>query len=135
MTLYSIDGHTQLVGLIGWPVEHSLSPAMHNAAFEVLGLNWCYVPLPVPPERVGAAVKGLAALGFCGANVTVPHKQAVMPYLDEIDETAQAIGAVNTILVREGRLIGYNTDGDGFLAALREAGFAPARRRALVLGA
>jgi len=130
-----INGHTQLVGLLGWPVEHSLSPAMHNAAFEVLGLNWCYVPLPVPPERVGAAVKGLAALGFCGANVTVPHKQAVMPYLDEIDETAQAIGAVNTILVREGRLIGYNTDGDGFLAALREAGFTPAQRRALVLGA
>ena len=130
-----IDGHTKLVGLIGWPVEHSLSPVMHNAAFDALGLNWRYVPLPVPPGRIEAAVCGLAALGFRGANVTVPHKQAVMAYLDEIKDTAQAIGAVNTIVVQDGRLVGHNTDGGGFLAALQEAGFQPAGKQALILGA
>jgi shikimate dehydrogenase len=135
MTRSPIDGHTQLVGLIGWPVEHTLSPAMHNAAFDALGLNYRYVPLPAPPGRVEAAVRGLSALGFRGANVTVPHKQTVTPHLDEITDTAQAIGAVNTIVVQDGRLVGHNTDGDGFLAALQETGFQPADKRALVLGA
>lgn len=133
-----IDGRTQLVGLIGWPVEHSLSPAMHNAAFAALDLNWRYLPLPVRPRataEVQAAVHGLLALGFRGANVTVPHKQAVMKHLDEISNTARAIGAVNTIVVQEGRLCGYNTDGDGFVAALRQAHFEPAGRQALVVGA
>jgi shikimate dehydrogenase len=130
-----IDGHTQLVGLIGWPVEHSLSPVMHNAAFAALGLNWRYVPLRVPPGQVEMALRGLTTLGLRGANVTVPYKQAVMRHLDEITAAAQTIGAVNTIVVREGRLIGHNTDGDGFLAALRESDFKPDDRRALVLGA
>ena len=75
------SGRTRLVGVIGWPVSHSRSPRMHNAAFEALGLDWAYVPLAVAPERVGEAVAGLRALSFAGANVTVPHKQAVMPYL------------------------------------------------------
>ncbi len=123
-----------MVGLIGWPVEHSLSPAMHNAAFASLGLSWRYTLLPTPPGEVAAVLRRLRR-EFRGANVTVPHKQAVMPHLDAIDETAQAIGAVNTIVVREGRLIGYNTDGDGFLAALREAGWEAKGRRALILGA
>ena len=135
MTLSPIDGHTRLVGLIGWPVAHSLSPAMHNGAFDALGLNYRYVPLPVEPGRVGAAVRGLAALGFRGANVTAPHKQAVIPHLDEITDTAQAIGAVNTIFVQNKRLVGHNTDGDGFLAALQEMGFQPAGKWTLVLGA
>lgn len=130
-----IDGHTELVGLIGWPVTHSLSPAMHNAAFAARGMNWVYVPLSVPPGKVEAAVRGLLALGFRGANVTVPHKQAVMPFMDELGESAQALGAVNTILVREGRLVGENTDWRGFLDALRAGGFNPGRKRALVLGA
>ncbi len=130
-----IDGRTQLVGLIGWPVEHSLSPALHNAVFEHLGLNWCYLPLPVPPNQVAAAVRGLLALGFRGANVTVPHKQAVLPFLDEIGSAARAIGAVNTIVIEDGRLLGHNTDGEGFLAAVREANFEPAGKQALVLGA
>lgn len=129
------DGKTQLTGLIGWPVEHSFSPAMHNSAFDALGLNWYYVPLPVRPGQVAAAVKGLVALGFRGANVTVPHKQAVMPHLDEITDTARAIGAVNTIVVERGRLIGHNTDGSGFIAALRDEGFEPSGKHALVLGA
>ncbi len=131
----SIGGRTRLVGIVGWPVEHSLSPAMHNAAFAALGLDWAYVPLPVAPARVDEAVRGLRALGFAGANVTIPHKQAVMSQLDEVSGAARAIGAVNTIVVREGRLLGENTDWLGFLASLREAGFEPKGKRALVLGA
>jgi shikimate dehydrogenase len=131
----SINGQTKLVGLIGYPVEHSLSPAMHNSAFAALNLNWCYVPSPVPPERLGEAIVGLRALGFVGANVTVPHKQAVMCFLDEVTPETQAIGAVNTIVVREGRSIGYNTDWQGFLTALSEGGFDPQGKRAVVLGA
>jgi shikimate dehydrogenase len=131
----NINGQTKLVGLIGYPVEHSLSPAMHNSAFAALGLNWCYVPLPVPPERLGEAVTGLRALGFVGANVTVPHKEAVMSYLNEVTPEAQAIGAVNIIVVREEKSIGYNTDWQGFLTALSEVGFDPNGKRAVVLGA
>lgn len=130
-----IDGETQLVGAIGWPIAHSLSPAMHNAAFQALGLNWCYVPLPVRPGQVEAALRGLVALGFRGANVTVPHKQAVIPYLDAVSDDARAIGAVNTLVVKDGRLLGDNTDATGFLVDLRRAGFEPVGRRALVLGA
>ena len=131
----AITGKTKLIGLIGWPVEHSLSPAMHNAAFATLGLDYCYVPLPVAPGRLKEAVEGLRALSFVGANVTVPHKEAVMAYLDEVVPEARAIGAINTIVVQNERLIGYNTDWRGFLAALREGGFAPEGKRAVVLGA
>jgi shikimate dehydrogenase len=96
---------------------------MHNAAFAALGLEWAYVPLPVPPERVGDAVRGLNALGFAGANVTVPHKSTVIPFLDELTPIARAIGAVNTIVVRpDGLLMGDNTDGAGFTADLRGHG-------------
>ena len=94
-----ISGKTQLIGLIGWPVSHSFSPAMHNAALAQLGLDWAYVPLPVRPEEVGTAVPALPTLGFRGVNVTVPHKQDVMPFLHEIEPGAQTIGAVNTIVV------------------------------------
>jgi shikimate dehydrogenase len=130
----NINGQTKLVGLIGYPIEHSLSPAMHNSAFAALSLNWCYVPLPAPPERLGEAVAGLRALGLAGVNVTVPHKEAVVSYLDEVTPAAQAIGAVNTIVVRKG-LIGHNTDWQGFLTALSEGGFDPQGKRAVVLGA
>jgi len=135
----SITGKTKLVGVIGWPVSHSVSPAMHNAAFAALGVDWCYVPLPVPTEpaeRIGEAVRGLRALGLRGANVTVPHKQAVMPHLDWLTPAAQAIGAVNTIRVEaDGKLSGDNTDARGFVADLRDHGVDPAGKRALVLGA
>lgn len=108
-----------LTGLLGWPVSHSRSPAMHNAAFQAAGIAGVYVPMPVPPDRIEAAVRGLVALGFRGANVTIPHKQTVIPFLDEISPAARAIGAVNTIAVREnGRLCGDNTDAPGFLADL-----------------
>ena len=93
---------------------------MHTAAYAALGLDWAYVPLLVAPERVGDAVRGLVALGFAGANVTVPHKQAVIPYLDELTPVARAIGAVNTIVVQpDGSLLGDSTDGAGFMADLR----------------
>jgi shikimate dehydrogenase len=125
-----IDGSTQLVGLIGWPVEHSLSPVMHNAAFDALGLNWRYLPLPVPPGQVEPAVRGLAALGFRGANVTVPHKQAAMHVLSSVVPSASALGAVNTLVLgrrEDGTPIigGYNTDDKGFVGALRQGGFEP----------
>lgn len=129
----TINGMTRLVGLIGWPVEHSRSPAMHNAAFAKLGLNWAYVPLPVRLGHVADAVAGLRALGFAGANVTAPHKQAVMPYLDELTVAARTVGAVNTIIVREDKsLMGDTTDGYGFLADLREHGVDPAGRTLLI---
>ncbi|MDT8304339.1 MAG: shikimate dehydrogenase [Anaerolineae bacterium] len=133
-----IRGTTRVVGLLGWPVSHSLSPAMHNAAAQTLGLDLVYVALPVAPEAMGAAVRGLAALGFLGANVTVPHKQAVLPFLDELDATARAIGAVNTIVVaQEGAptLHGTNTDGAGLVADLVEQGVAIAERACIILGA
>lgn len=135
----SLDGQTQLVGLLGWPVSHSFSPAMHNAAFAALGLNWAYVALPVHPDLVAAAIAGLPALGFRGVNVTVPHKQAVIPLLDELEAGAQAIGAVNMIAVQQenGRshLTGYNTDWSGFLADLQAHDVALDGRDCLVLGA
>ncbi|MBN1476705.1 shikimate dehydrogenase [Candidatus Sumerlaeota bacterium] len=115
MTAPRVTGKTQLVGLFGWPVEHTLSPPMHNAAFADRGLDWLYVPLPTPPERLADAVRGVAAAGFRGFNVTIPHKEAVMAHLDEITPEARAIGAVNTVVVTQGRLTGHNTDVDGFV--------------------
>jgi shikimate dehydrogenase len=134
-TQHTVTGHTTLVGIIGWPVEHSLSPTMHNVAFAVLGLDWAYVPLPVYPDHLGEAMRGLRALGFAGANVTVPHKQAVLSHLDEVSHAAQVIGAVNTIVVRNGTLYGDNTDAAGFIASLREAGFDPVGTYCALLGA
>jgi shikimate dehydrogenase len=100
----AISGTTRLVGILGWPVEHSLSPRMQNAAFAALGLDWAYVPLPTPPERLPDAVRGLPALGFAGANVTTPHKLAVT----ELCETDAP--SVNTLVVRDGRVEGWTTD-------------------------
>lgn len=130
-----ITGKSSLVGLMGWPVEHSLSPAMHNSAFASLHLDWVYVPLPVQPGDVREAIKGLAALNFVGANVTVPHKQAVMRYMDELSEAARIMGAVNTIHIKDGKFYGYNTDAIGFLNSLVEADCDPKGLRVAVLGA
>lgn len=129
-----------LVGLIGWPTSHSISPIMHNQAFHAVGLkNWCYVPMPVSPTpstRIKEAVLGLRALGFRGANVTVPYKEKVIPYVDSLTDEAQALGAVNTIVVeKDGHLCGHNTDARGFLADLEEHNLSLKNSRALVLGA
>jgi shikimate dehydrogenase len=109
---------------------------MHNAAFAAAGLNWCYLALPVARTRLGDALHGLAALGFAGANVTVPHKEAALAYLDDTSDEARAIGAVNTIRVDGERLVGHNTDGGGLLDALRiDGGITAAGARAVVIGA
>ena len=130
-----ISGKTRVCGIIGDPVEHSLSPVMHNAAFEELNLDFVYVPFRVRREELGEAIIGARSLNLHGLNVTMPHKNAAMKYLDEIDSTARSIGAVNTILNKEGRLIGYNTDGIGALKALKENGITPKGKKLLLLGA
>lgn len=108
-----------MLGLIGDPVGHSLSPAMHNAALAALGENYCYVPFPVAPDHLAAAVAGLAAIGVRGFNVTIPHKQAILPLLQQVDARASAVGAVNTVYpLPDGGWAGTNTDIDGFLQPL-----------------
>ena len=123
-------------GIIGWPIAHSISPRFQQAGLDALGIAAEYRPYAVAPDGVAAFVAGLRAPGVAGINVTVPHKEAVIPHLDEIDDWAAAAGAVNTIVHRDGRLAGYNTDGYGFLRALnKEGAFDPAGKRALILGA
>ena len=131
----NMDGKTTVTGVFGWPVEHSLSPPMHNAAFATLGLNWVYVPFAVRPEELGAAIAGVRALGVRGINVTIPHKGAVIEFLDELDETAAALQAANTIDMSGGKLVGYNTDGPGFVASMREIGWSVSGRAATIIGA
>jgi shikimate dehydrogenase len=129
-------GASSFVGVLGWPLEHTLSPVMHNAAFRNVGLDWAYFAFPVPPPSLPAAVEGLRVLGAAGANVTMPHKEAVIALLDEISGDARSVGAVNTIRRLGDKLIGHNTDVRGFRDALMgDAGFDPAGKRVLVLGA
>lgn len=127
---------TSLLGVLGWPLEHSLSPVIHHAAFRRLGLDWVYLPFPVEPERLADAIKGLRALGVIGANVTMPHKETVIGHLDGLSGDASSIGAVNTIQRVGDRLIGHNTDVDGFASFLSDdAGFDVTGSSCLVLGA
>jgi len=128
-----INAYTQFCGVIGNPVEHSLSPAIHNAAFQKLGLNFVYLAFRV--EALGDAIKGLRALGnFRGASVTIPHKVAAVPFLDSVEPTARHIGAINTIVAEDGTLTGYNTDATGALRALRESGVGLKGQRVVMLG-
>lgn len=133
--MIGVGGKTRVYCVLGHPVGHSLSPAMHNAALAEMGLDGVYVAFDVAPEDLPDAVRGLQALGVGGVNCTIPHKQALLPLMDEVSEAAALIGAVNTIVFREGKRIGYNTDAPGFLAALRAAGAEPEGRQVLVLGA
>jgi len=124
-----IRGTTTLVGLLGWPTSHSLSPPMQNAGFAALALDWAYVPLPTPPEFLDDAVRGLVAARFAGANVTIPHKEAVIAFCDEVDSVAARAGSVNTLVIRDDRVHGSSTDGLAVTSQIDPIG-----RRALVLG-
>jgi shikimate dehydrogenase len=133
--MFDVSGKTKVCALIGDPVEHTVSAAMHNAAFAELGLDFIYVPFRVQPERLAEAVAGLRALDVRGFNVTIPHKVAVMRLLDGLDPRAEKIGAVNTVVNEDGKLRGYNTDAAGFLRALSEGGIEPEGKKIVVLGA
>lgn len=132
----NIDGKTKAFGILGFPVKHSFSPAFQNAAFSAKRINAVYAPFEVPPGRLKDAVRGLIALGVCGVNVTIPHKQAILPLLDEISPGAKAIGAVNTVIFKGGRSAGYNTDAEGLLVSLKkDLKVNPKNRTIVVFGA
>jgi len=135
MKTKEISGQTQICGVIGNPIAHTLSPVMHNAAYQILGLDFVYLPFHVKPADLRRAVEGLRGLNIRGLNVTIPHKQAIIPLLDAVDEFAAKIGAVNTIVNENGHLTGYNTDAPGFLQPLIEHGINPAGKKVLLLGA
>ena len=133
-----LSGKARIAGVIGWPVGHSRSPRLHGYWLEKYGIDGAYLPLAVPPERIEQAIRALPALGFRGANVTVPHKEAALRIVDRVDPVARRIGAVNTIVVGEdGSLEGRNTDAHGFIANLYHGapGWRPEAGPALVLGA
>ena len=116
------DSPFVLAGVMGWPVAHTRSPAIHNHWIAKYGLKGAYVQLPVQPDRLEAAIRGLAALGFAGCNVTVPHKVSAMHFMDELHPTARRVAAINTIVVQaDGRLLGMNNDGAGYIQSLRDA--------------
>lgn len=129
-----ITGTTQLLGVIGSPIAHSLSPVMHNAAIQALGVDFVYLPFAIAPADLPDAIKGFAAIGLQGFSVTIPHKQAIMPLLAEISPVAQAIGAVNTVCWAETGWYGTNTDAEGFLAPLKQMNRTWNQTTAVVLG-
>lgn len=133
--MHMITGKTKVIGIFGDPVEHSLSPVIHNAAFEYLGLDYCYVAFHVKKDSLKDAVQAIRALNLVGVNITVPHKESVIEYLDELSEEAEQIGAVNTILNKESFLKGFNTDAKGFVSSLQEAGVSLENKNVLILGA
>jgi len=130
-----VSGKTKVFCVIGHPIEHSLSPIMHNAAFKHLNIDAVYVAFKVDEEALEGAVRGMRSLGICGMNVTMPHKTAIVKYLDETDPAAKFVGAVNTVLNANGRLVGFNTDGVGALRALEENHVKPRGKKFLLLGA
>jgi shikimate dehydrogenase len=131
----TISGKTQVCGVIGDPIEHTMSPVMHNAAFRELGLDYVYIAFRVKGRDLAGAIEGMRALNIRGLNVTIPHKVSIIPLLDDLDPLAEKIGAVNTIVNRDGVLTGYNTDASGFLQALLDKGFEPKGKRVVILGA
>ncbi|KPK37961.1 MAG: hypothetical protein AMJ78_10730 [Omnitrophica WOR_2 bacterium SM23_29] len=131
-----INGKAKIFGIIGYPVRHTFSPYMHNAAFKAIKINAIYVPFEVEPKRLKEAFCGLIALGICGVNMTIPHKEAVIPLLDELSSHVRDIGAANVVLVKDGKLIGHNTDAEGFLVSLKkDLKVSPKNRTIFVLGA
>jgi shikimate dehydrogenase len=130
-----ISGKTIICGIIGDPIEHTMSPTMHNNAFKTLGLDYAYVPFKVKGLELKKAIEGVRGLNIRGLNVTIPHKVAVMQFLDRIDPLAEKIGAVNTIVNDHGILTGYNTDATGFLQTLHDKDIDPREKKVLLLGA
>jgi shikimate dehydrogenase len=134
--MQAVQGKTRVVGIIGDPIRHSLSPIMQNAAFAAGNLDYVYVPFAVSRENLELAVLGLKALGVCGFNVTIPHKTAIVPFLDRLDVSAETAGAVNTVQLSGTSLIGFNTDGDGLVDSLLiDLDFSPGAEQILVIGA
>ncbi|MCP3951757.1 MAG: shikimate dehydrogenase [Desulfobacterales bacterium] len=130
-----VDVNTRIVGLLGNPLGHSFSPAMHNRAFKTLGLNFFYLPIEVTSENLKDVTLCISKMNFAGYNVTIPHKIRILEYLDHIDELAQAIGAVNTVTIQEGVSTGHNTDGEGYVRSLEtEAGFSVKEKTLFILG-
>ena len=132
---HPISGTTRLYGIVGHPIAHSLSPLMQTFAFQHHGLDCLYVPFPVAPDQLPQAVTGAVALGLCGLNVTIPHKEAMLTLVQDVSTEARFVGAVNTVEMRQGRTVGHNTDGPGFLQPLHEAGVAFDTTSVCVLGA
>lgn len=136
MRASQLTDHLHPAALIGWPLGHSASAMMHNDAYKVMGLDSVYVPLPAEPGHISEVVDSMEALGFMGTNVTIPHKVAVIDLLDELDSSASACGAVNTVLFKNGRRIGYNTDGLGFVRGMKDQGHVdPKGKKCLIVGA
>ena len=133
--MFDINGHTKQLGIIGYPVEHTFSPAMHNFISDTIHNNYVYSAWRVHPDDLKTAIDGMRALGISGINVTAPHKVEVMKYLDFVTDTAKELGSVNTVVNRDGKLYGYNTDADGFCMALGKAGIKIKNSRILILGA
>ena len=132
---YEITGKTKLTALLGSPVSHSISPQMHNEAFRLLGLDYVYLAFDVTPARLPDAVKGLTAAGICGFNLTMPLKVHILPLLDELTPAARLSGSVNTVIVKDGRLIGHTTDGIGYMRSVTDAGFDIIGKKMTLLGA
>lgn len=131
----NINHQTKKTALIGYPLTHSISPIMHNKAFEMLGLNYVYMPIETEPSRFKKILEALVILGFVGFNVTIPYKERIVDYCDWLSEDARDIGAVNTVHVVEGKLKGYNTDWTGFIQSLKRKGFTPEGKHCVVIGA
>jgi len=130
-----ISGKTKIIGIFGYPIEHTLSPLMHNSAFDALGLDIRYIAFKVSPDDLRDAVKAIKALNLLGVNITIPHKEKIIPLLDMVDDEASFIGAVNTVVHADGKLHGYNTDGRGFINSLSEEGISYEGKRILIIGA
>ena len=131
----AISGHTRAIGLVGTPIRHTLSPALHMASFARMGADYAYLAFDVAPEELEAAVRGMRALGFAGYNVTMPHKTVVAAYLDELTDAAELMGAVNCVDLKDGKAVGHNTDGAGFMRNLKENGVDVVGKKITVVGA
>ncbi len=132
---YEITGNTKLTALLGSPVSHSISPQMHNESFRLLGLDYVYLAFDVTPEHLREVVAGLTAAGICGFNLTMPLKVHILPYLDELTPAARLAGAVNTVISKDGKLIGHTTDGAGYMQSVSDAGYDITGQKMTLLGA